>query len=203
MLNALQAVDRIRGGGRLSVDEVAEIRTRIGAADLQDDLHNLVRALALDQQPNAADSQLIAHILHVPHEYAAEGALFALCGYWGLYETCLPDLERFISLDGVPLDWDELMNVACLELGVAYNWTQEAKYLAPLVRQYETETHPFFKRPAAEIPPWKFEWRLKSMLQGMARGLWPVQRFTRSIGMEEFNDVEVYEAAKKALPPPH
>jgi hypothetical protein len=203
MLDARLAVQRIQRGIGLTADEVAEIRRRIGAANPEDDLHNLVRALALNNPPSAADSSLIAKVLRGPNEFAAEGALLALCDYWCLYDIYMADLERFISLDGVPLDWDELMNFACLELGKAYSETQEARYLAPLVRQYETETSPFFKRPAAEIPPWIFGWRLKSLLQGMARGLWPAQRFLKSIRMEESNDVEVYEAAKKALPPPH
>ena len=51
----------------------------------------------------------------------------------------LGDLERIISIDQLPNDWEIIVHTACIELASAYALTGDPKYLKPLLREFDVE----------------------------------------------------------------
>lgn len=102
--NLSQLAREIRSGGKCTQQQISEVRDRLRNPAIGDDFHNLLRVLALASPPTPENVVLAENFLADEiDDYDRQGAVYALCNYWGLAADYK---ERLVEL-GAPERWDD------------------------------------------------------------------------------------------------
>lgn len=87
-VNLIEAMDRLKYGGKLSFAEIKEVKARLKNPSGNDDIHYLVQVLSLAARPTSENISLVEQYLNLKQDpYFIEGAIIALCQNWNRHLT--------------------------------------------------------------------------------------------------------------------
>ena len=96
MIDAADAVERLKQGGALSREELNSIKEQLSRS-APTDLYNLVRAFALAAPASPENVALVAKFLEESRDdWDLQGVVYALCHYWNLTKTYLGPLTELL-----------------------------------------------------------------------------------------------------------
>ncbi|MFN7933815.1 MAG: hypothetical protein U0R19_10830 [Bryobacteraceae bacterium] len=137
MIDAGDAVERLKGGGALSRQDLNDIKEQLSEQSPVD-VYNLVRALALAAPASADNVALVARFLDESQDdWDLQGVIYALCHYWKLTGQYLGTLQGLLP----PEKWrthSSSATAAFSALGVYINETKDAaicRYLLEIMEQ--------------------------------------------------------------------
>jgi hypothetical protein len=123
MIDAVDAVERLKQGGRLSHEELNSIKEQL-SNDAPIDVYNLVRAWALAVPASPQNVALVARFFDQSQdEWDLKGVIYALCDYWNLTDRYLRELKELVQAT----KWPSYSNAAIAAFSALGAYVNETK----------------------------------------------------------------------------